>query len=183
MMATLSFAAFSSKVRSASGVTRSTMPAGARRSACSRVSLNSRRICANWCTSVISFQASWNSLRSISASGFSAAFGAAASTFSCALCSRRAECGHQLVEHGHARFAAHIQFMDGIALGIEKLQAARQLAVAAGLGHGKRIFPVFKVKAQVDRAAQVAAGDIALARFFLGILFRIGLLRTCRRPA
>ena len=89
MMATLSFAAFSSRVRSACGVTRSTTPAGARRSACSRVRWNSRMICANWCTSVMSFQASWNSLTSMSLSGFSAAFGATASTFNSALCSGR----------------------------------------------------------------------------------------------
>ena len=92
-----------------------------------------------------------------------------------------AEVCHQLVVDGHARLVAQVDFVHGRAVGIKKLQAARGLAVAARLLHGKCIFPVFKVETQVDLAAQVAAGDIALARFRFRVLLGIGLLGLVAR--
>ena len=88
---------------------------------------------------------------------------------------------HQFIVDGHARIAAHINLVHGCAVGIKKLQAARGFAVAARLLHSKCIFPVFKVETQVDLAAQVAASDIALARFRFRVLLGIGLLGLVAR--
>ena len=92
----------------------------------------------------------------------------------------QAESCHQFIVDGHARLVAQVDFVHGRAVGVKKLQAARRLAVAARLLHSKCIFPVFKVETQVDLAAQVAAGDIALARLRFRVL-GIGLLGLVAR--